>query len=599
MLERALEGQGYRSRTARDGAAALREVRRTPPDLILLDLLLPRKDGRSVLGMLQESKETREIPVIVISGVFRNRAQRQQLLAAGARAFIEKPFSLKTLMGPIHEILGLPSKKPAAPAVSTAAERTDLSQKPAAEVLWEAARAGFSGAVHLEWDKRCKQVIFEAGEPRLIRSNVTSECIGRRLLDAGRIDERALKESLRRSQHLERRLGEILVEMGALPAKQLEQALAAQAEEKLLDLFGWTAGQAWRQEGVREGLLATELTGWTARRMILAGVQRMKKSVVTARLAPHSEEPVVREEIELAADERTPPLEALLRAIEPRTRVGDLVESHGRPLYGAWLVGAVRIGDKPEAGSTEASDLLVSLEQQRARQAEQSHFEVLGVPEDVGTEEVRRAFVALAKQYHPDRFKARGEAAQRLAAEIFARISVAHDTLSNPESRRSYREALRRGGGKVQSNEQVARILNAEREFRSGQERLRKRDYAGALACFERALELDSEEGEFHALAGWTHFLVHREEEEERRAALQRLQRSLTLAPKSPTGYYYTGLLLKACGDTARAEKMFKKAVSVAPEHVEATRELRLIERRKREGAAAGSTGLFGRGRKK
>jgi hypothetical protein len=65
------------------------------------------------------------------------------------------------------------------------------------------------------------------------------------------------------------------------------------------------------------------------------------------------------------------------------------------------------------------------------------------------------------------------------------------------------------------------------------------------------------------------------------------------------TGYYFLGLQRKACGDTDQAERMFRTAVEVQPNHVEAQRELRLAGMRRGKKGQGEGGGLFGFGRKK
>ena len=88
-------------------------------------------------------------------------------------------------------------------------------------------------------------------------------------------------------------------------------------------------------------------------------------------------------------------------------------------------------------------------------------------------------------------------------------------------------------------------------------------------------------------------------ETQARAKAIEHLERALKLAPRSPTGYYYMGQLRKACGEQGQAGKMFRKVLALRPEHVEASRELRLLQRRHKESTDSGPGGLFGFGRKK
>ena len=107
-LGRVLEQAGYTCRQVHDGVAALEAIGKAHPDLVLIDLLLPKKDGHSVISMLGASEATRGIPIIAMSGVMRGSDTAKSVVAAGARAFLDKPFESKVLLDRITRLIGKP-----------------------------------------------------------------------------------------------------------------------------------------------------------------------------------------------------------------------------------------------------------------------------------------------------------------------------------------------------------------------------------------------------------------------------------------------------------------------------------------------------------
>jgi CheY-like chemotaxis protein len=86
--ERALTRAGYETSSAADGEEALRVAREKLPDLILLDMLLPKMSGPDVLAALKKDPHTRAIPVVVMTGLSQKNAERLQV--DGAAGFLEK-----------------------------------------------------------------------------------------------------------------------------------------------------------------------------------------------------------------------------------------------------------------------------------------------------------------------------------------------------------------------------------------------------------------------------------------------------------------------------------------------------------------------------
>ena len=86
--ERALIQAGYEVICAEDGQRALQLAGERLPDLILLDLLLPKISGVEVLEYLKSNPRTAQIPVVVLSAL--SEKNREKLMAAGAEDYLEK-----------------------------------------------------------------------------------------------------------------------------------------------------------------------------------------------------------------------------------------------------------------------------------------------------------------------------------------------------------------------------------------------------------------------------------------------------------------------------------------------------------------------------
>jgi two-component system cell cycle response regulator len=86
--ESALLKAGYEVVTAEDGESALRAARSEKPDLVLLDMILPKMSGPEVLKHLKDDPATAQIPVVVLSSL--SEKNRQKLMEQGADEYLEK-----------------------------------------------------------------------------------------------------------------------------------------------------------------------------------------------------------------------------------------------------------------------------------------------------------------------------------------------------------------------------------------------------------------------------------------------------------------------------------------------------------------------------
>ncbi|MBI1797223.1 MAG: response regulator [Candidatus Eisenbacteria bacterium] len=104
-LRMRLEAEGFTVAEARDGVEAIDRARERHPDLIVLDLMLPRLSGERVCEVLRGDPQLRGVPIVVLSARV-GESERLRAFAAGADAFLSKPYDVAQLMGEIRARLG-------------------------------------------------------------------------------------------------------------------------------------------------------------------------------------------------------------------------------------------------------------------------------------------------------------------------------------------------------------------------------------------------------------------------------------------------------------------------------------------------------------
>lgn len=106
-----LESQGYQVVTARDGVEGLANLKAEKPDLMILDLLMPKMDGFAVCKELQDPRWTKykEIPILILTSVREEASRRRYELETGLELdvddYVEKPVSPDTLLERVGQLV--------------------------------------------------------------------------------------------------------------------------------------------------------------------------------------------------------------------------------------------------------------------------------------------------------------------------------------------------------------------------------------------------------------------------------------------------------------------------------------------------------------
>ena len=106
-LEFLLKQVGYEVRVARDGEAALEAIAQAKPGLVLLDVMMPKRDGFDVCQTIRANPDWSDIRIIMLTAKGRE-VEREKGLALGADEYVTKPFSTREVVEKVRQLLGNP-----------------------------------------------------------------------------------------------------------------------------------------------------------------------------------------------------------------------------------------------------------------------------------------------------------------------------------------------------------------------------------------------------------------------------------------------------------------------------------------------------------
>jgi DNA-binding response OmpR family regulator/tetratricopeptide (TPR) repeat protein len=500
-----------------------------------------------------------------------------------------------------------------------------LKRTPFARLLQRLYARRASGSLLLLRDTTKKIVIFVDGYPMSVRSNVLGETLGRILLEQRLITSEALAESVGRMQKEKRHQGEILVEMGALSPFNLERALVEQVEAKLLEVFSWPDGKFMFKAGEHAMGERARLERSPAG-LILEGIRRhyddKRQEAALERYGGQyvalSKDPVLRlQEMTSDATEL-----AFIQSLDGSKQLdvilsrAEIARDKARLLLVALSEAGMierhettsrRKGQVPAPASPPASSLLAAgsssappasvplasgqLAMMLQTVRTQDFFWALGVDQDAGAAELDRAYEALARSFHADRYRLGPEDDRKAAQEIFDRLTEAHRTLRDPARRKTYVAKLTRapedaGDTAVERTDKprpatapataasapsnaAARAL-----YEAGLEHLKGRRHHEAVEALRQAARLVPNEADFRAALGWALFRQAPADARAGRAAVAELRRALQLDERHRAAAQHLAEIYAQTGQPDLAVQELERLLAIDPAATEVAEEL-------------------------
>ncbi len=629
-----LQKEGFSIRLEKDAQTSLKVLEKGDVDLVILDVLIPGMNGFKLLAQIREMPKFNNLPVIMISGIYRGKNHRKEALDKyGALEYFDKPLDMKAVIACLKKHLGhrypepftedrqtmgtADNSNPLADRDSRQEQKDvehqsmseftgavivkgNLQKTPFARILAHLYRWKSSGGLLIKSGGIKKIVYFNLGYPIFIKSNHLDECLGNLLVKERMITEQELIQSVKIMKKSHRQLGTILIEMGSISPHNLIYSLEKQLKIKLFNIFSMSKGvyqfnpnldhppatihlnmapAAIIYEGIKKGFTLERVNNL---------YQKIKDKTYII-----NSDPVFRYQDMVI----TPQEQQLITNFDGNRTMEELVSGSSLEKENTYqLLAALYYSEIIEDKALlddildieEIEDYEDSFDQPEEVEQEQeldelakkmqqyNYFQILNIPKDADNDKIRKAYFNLAKIYHPDRHYARASwKVKELISVIFNKITEAYETLINPEEKAKYQSELNTGGEK-QIPVKVQRILEAESHFKKGEGFLLECNYKAAASQFEKAISLYKEEGEFYAYLGWSIFQSDTESERNIKKSKDLLNKSIKLSPKVDKSYLFLGFIYKSESQPELAEKNFEKVLQCNPDCQEALQELKI-----------------------
>jgi curved DNA-binding protein CbpA len=386
-----------------------------------------------------------------------------------------------------------------------------LQRHPLTELIREISAGGLSGALRLARERAKTVVYFDAGEIIYAASNLRAF----RLAESARrwkvLSEEQLSGVQGKTSDLE--LGAALVETEILSPETLDSLLERQVTELLCRALLWTDGD-WDFDP-RARLASNARVSVNTRKLLVESARRLPAEFASARLADKYEK--IFPEVHVADDVNLLPTEAfVLTRVDAPLSINELLAVGGLPeaetlhvIYTLALGGFLRRERWPQALSREeiararavkatttakqdsqtvraepkierkaeaqteakvVTPKVVAAEEPRDEQGEleaffarlsvaTDYYQALGIRRSANVAEIKRAYYALAKRFHPDRFRREVDAARLASIEkAFTQVAQAYETLKGTTTRATYDSKLLKQEQEMRANRATATI---------------------------------------------------------------------------------------------------------------------------------------------
>ncbi len=631
-LEPLLQRKGLRTERARDGVEAMSRIAAAPPDVLLLDLKMPKLHGIELLKKLRQSPRTKTLPVVVMTGVYREERHAKAAQALGITAYLEKPFKISELLEAIGRALP---------------DRTGLMSAPQTldQHLLKAFKSRFSGQLIFKTDTGDKTLALLNGTPTSLRPGFAHLDFGDYLRRKSLVSDEEYSyyaaegdfrpETLVKmgcleypdllQEKLEYLTGELIMafRLGPLTAVAQPcqvpaacQGLALNLPQLLYKGFVKTQGNAIGKHLLEENLnhyagltknyynyinffqLSEEET-LILRRMdgssTLLECLQWKTDRLPLVQTLHALE-MLRFSTAPFAQAAEPgfPLRTLFNSLaedtvqlneEPLESFADLIsEASQQTSIPLAAVKAPPVEPEPDSEGETIRQTLRSLKGK-------NYYQIFGLdPGKFSFDLLKKHYFEFTRQYGPDTMMRLSGVEASMVQDILSTVTTAYNTLSDVVKKERYDELL--GADKVGLGQAGDDRFQAQVQAQSGKVFLEMGEWENAEKALQDACNIETGNGDYLAHLAWA---IYRNPKNAHSQAVlekarQMLNSALTLE-RTADGFAFKGWMLLEAGKETLAEGEFNKALKLDARSMMARKGLRqIIEQREQQ-----KKGLFRR----
>lgn len=626
-IEALLTRSGMIVERAGDGVEALGKLAQAPPDLLLLDLKLPRLHGIELLRKLRKSPRTSNLPVIITTGAYRGEPYARVARELGVSAYLEKPFKSSALLTAITAALSATPAVPNRPSAETVDQH-----------LHRALAKRFCGHLLLRGGGREYSLTFISGTPVFLRPGIAYKDFGDWLRHRGFLTEEEYAWYAGPGQLRY----ELPVQMGCIeyPAL-LEEKLAYLSTEMIaafalppltaeahpfppppgLQLLTVNVPQIF-YEGYRRHprpdagklLLDAETSRYPAftadyyryvnflsltdaeRRLLtrLDGTRSLADALANAE-ADFTPLLLTLHSLGMLRSADSPhrsvpapdfPLRSMFNGTAeetPEVAIAAPFESFSDLTATSLPETALPATPVPPAETTECTDLAAKVRKTHDALQGKNYYEIFDLSQGkFSFDQLRKNYFSLANQFGPDLLMRLTGAEAALVEEILATVADAYNTLSDVVRKENYDMLL--GADRVGLGQKGDDRFRAQVQSQSGKVFLEMEEWDNAEQCLQDACNIAPDNGDYQAHLAWA---IYRNPKNSASRAMQEkarqlLNRALTLE-RTAAGFAFKGWMLFEAGQDVVAEAEFNKSLKLDARQQMARKGLRALQEKREQ----------------